>query len=432
MTITEFLLIHTTPEININFSQRINILYNTVGGSDEGRIDAITVTATAFSVDGQTDPVSTNITNILEQVEEISFTFDGTTYVLTVVESAYYSDSNAFFYFKVESNALIPNIFDANISTPLPNGGDFPDGQVVFHFHPFLNDINFSLTDHNVLFNNADNFRRSSDKLEADRNIGSTIPSNFSAILSTSASKAEVQDSFYTDTGLTNARYDGTLLTPADLGGIPPSLTVKEFAGVIHPRGTSQDVACGIIGSPVDEITVSLLHSGQTILPTFRTLTSGIAANGALTTNDVSLDYTYTAQLSGQMTPSIDIGDILTTTEITSSLFEGNFELMRVLEHNISTQKIILQRRYFSGSNPQLGGSGTISDGTEFFKVDKVDVVQVDEFDTKLDSVGSSIVFVRNGNYLIHTDEFGTVFSSSICPPPLLLGIDDDTPGGND
>ena len=27
MTITEFLLIHTTPEININFSQRINILY---------------------------------------------------------------------------------------------------------------------------------------------------------------------------------------------------------------------------------------------------------------------------------------------------------------------------------------------------------------------------------------------------------------------
>ena len=72
MTVTEFLLLHTTPGTNINFSSRVNVLFNTVGGSDEGIIEAITVTAQAFSVDGQQDPTSTDISNILEQVEEIS------------------------------------------------------------------------------------------------------------------------------------------------------------------------------------------------------------------------------------------------------------------------------------------------------------------------------------------------------------------------
>ena len=433
MTVTEFLLLHTTPGTNINFSSRVNVLFNTVGGSDEGIIEAITVTAQAFSVDGQQDPTSTDISNILEQVEEITFTFDNITYTLTVIERAFYSDSNAFFYFRVESDTLIPNIFDADISSNVPNGGDGND-PIVFQFQPFLNNIAFSVSDSNVVYNNVVNNRKSKFKFESDRLQGSVTSSNFAAILSTSASKAEIQDSFYTDTGLVNARYEGSSLSPSDLGDINPSLAAREFSGVIHPRGTSIDVACGLIGTPLDEITVNLLHTGPGILPNFVGSTLGIETNGALTVNDTSIDYNYVAAFTGQINPDIDAGDIITASpDITGSFISGSdpIELMRVLEHNVVTKKIIVERRYFSGSNQLLGGSGTIPDGTEFFKVDRTDVLQINELDTKLDSVGSSLVFVTNGNYVVHTDEFGAIFSQSICPDPLLLGIDNPFPQGD-
>ena len=201
MTITEFLNLHIINTAgNINYGNRVNVLYNETGGNSEGEIIAITVTVNALSFNGNQDASATDITDILEQVEEITFTFDGVTYILTVLDRSFYADNPAFYYFRVESNQLIPNIFDADITSNLPQS------DVVVSFDPFLNDITFGTSEFNVLLNNGNNLRKSTDKLEADREEGFVVPSNFQSILTLSASKAQVQDSNYSDTGYINAK----------------------------------------------------------------------------------------------------------------------------------------------------------------------------------------------------------------------------------
>ena len=116
MTVTEFLLLHTATGTNINFSSRVNVLFEPVGGANPdgtqlGKILAVTVTANCLSFNGLQDSDSTDLNAILQQIEEITFTFDGVTYILEVVEKSFYPDTNAFYYFSVNSPVLIPNIF---------------------------------------------------------------------------------------------------------------------------------------------------------------------------------------------------------------------------------------------------------------------------------------------------------------------------------
>ena len=429
MTVTEFLLLHTaTQGANINYSHRVNVLFDAVGGVNAdgtqlGKIQAITVTANCFSFNGLQDSTSVDLTTILQQVEEITFTFDGITYVLEIIEKTFFPETNAFYYFSVNCPTFVPNVFDGNVTSAFPNGGQppYPEGQITFNFHPFLSDVVFATSDSNVLFNSDNVLRKSSDRFEADRVEGSIVPTNFSAILSTSASRAELQDSFYTDTGLTNARYNGSKNTTDNNSGVLPSLTARTFTGVIHPQEASNDTACGILRGN-DDITEILLHSGETLLPTVPSQSAMIKlAEGSFSANEVAFNYTFVDDLDGEQAPNIDVGDILRPS--------GGAELMRVVAHNTFTKAIIVERRFLNEllSNPATNAS--ISINTVFDKLPRTEILKIDSFDKDVNNIVSSKVFVPDGNYLIHTSPFGAVYSQSFCPPPLLIGIDDDTPG---
>jgi hypothetical protein len=413
MTITEFLNLHIINTAgNINYGNRVNVLYNETGGNSEGEIIAITVTVNALSFNGNQDASATDITDILEQVEEITFTFDGITYILTVLDRSFYADNPAFYYFRVESNQLIPNIFDADITSNLAQS------DVVVSFHPFLNDITFGTSEFNVLLNNGNNLRKSTDKLEADREEGFVVPSNFQSILTLSASKAQVQDSNYSDTGYINARYEGSVSEASDQGGVDPSLSAKEFTGIIFSEDTNQDVVCGLVGGAGQRVEVQLLHTGETRLPTFTTSSAGIEADGAIAVGDTAFNYTYLGAFSGQLVPSIDVGDFLIPV--------GSTEIMRVEEHNVFNKRLVVTRNYVSGSIPGLGTTTTLGDGTDFAKVQRQDIIKVEDFANNLAKVNNSKIFISENNAFVRTDSFGTIISSTACPDPLLVAIDDD------
>ena len=402
MTIPEFILLHTTGVLN--FNSWMNVLYNPVG-NNQGKIEAITVTLNAAAYNGITVPPTTNIETVLEQVETISFTFDAVEYTLTVDSKTIYTGENPFYLFLVTSDTLVPDLLDADLANP-------QYGTIVT-FEPFLSQAIFNSSDYNVIINNGTNFRKHPIKLIADREGGFANPTNFAAILSTSASKAEVQESFYTSTGITNARYKGTLTDATDYAGISPSFSAREFTGEIFPADANRDHACGLLNS--DRVLIDMLHTGPTFSPAFISGSTDLRLFQDLQPESIVIPYVYIPGGQGaEIAKSIEAGDLILNT--------ATDEIMKVRFHN-KFNKILQVTRGYLQTTPIF-----LEEDTELFKISRTDLIRLDEFRSDLTSVGNSIVYVQENNNLLYTDDYGTVYSSSLCPDPLLLGIDDGSP----
>jgi len=397
MTITDFLNLHTSG--TINFTNWINILYNPTSTPDTGKITAVSVTTKAFSFNGSQEDSRIDISNILEQVEEINFTFSGTTYTLTILDRTLYTGDVPFFFFEVESDKEIPNIFAAALDTAQ---------EIQVNFTPILSGLFFSYTDWNPLYNNGNELRTSKFKFKVDRLEGFARPTNFDAILSTSASLAQIQDSSYSSIGLTNSRYNGAKTTPLDYAGVSPSLTAKEFQGEIHSSDSNPDIICTIGRS--NRVLINLLHTGVNTLPSFTSSSLFIENEGVVVADDTVFEYVYSAGRTGQISPDINPGDIIVA--------EDSQELVRVVLHNRFTRTLQVQRGYLNTSKVQ------IPINTTFFKVDRTDIFKIDDFVSSLSAVNNSLIYVKDTNNIVYTDDFGLVYSSSICPSGELLFTD--------
>ena len=111
----------------------------------------------------------------------------------------------------------------------IPSGSD--DEAVLVD--PFIVGT-FTNSDFEPLISNATQLEPNSFKFLVDRNEDQINPKNYQAIVSRSAVKANVQDSNYTDTGLINARYDGSKLDSGSVVGDDPGLSFLRFGGSVH------------------------------------------------------------------------------------------------------------------------------------------------------------------------------------------------------
>tara|TARA_R110002153_G_scaffold114096_2_gene256751 strand:- start:14034 stop:15728 length:1695 start_codon:yes stop_codon:yes gene_type:complete len=83
------------------------------------------------------------------------------------------------------------------------------------------------------------------------------------------AQKAAVQDSNYTDTGLINARYNGTKTSEADYSGISPAIAGKSFQAALYPySGLAADHNKICSSSLADRDIETLLFDGKGDEPT--------------------------------------------------------------------------------------------------------------------------------------------------------------------
>jgi hypothetical protein len=404
MTVAEFLLLHTSGPLN--FSNWINVLYNSVGinpdtGLEEGRIDAITVTANALSFNGVTTQPDIDLLTILQQVETVNLIFDNVNYTFTITAVDFIDGQNAFFFFQVTSDTLVPNVNDASLTNAQYN--------TVVNLNPILSSATFLNSDYNITINNGTVLREHPNKLIADREAGFTNPSNFSAILSTSASKANLQESFYTSTGLTNARYEGTTTDAEDFAGVLPSFSAREFTGEIHPPNANRDYACGI-GLNTNRVLVPMLHTGKATNPLFSSSSTNIETSDLINSTQTTIEYNLINNLTATNASLVEVGDLLKTSD--------SNEILKVVQNNLDTKILQVNRGHLQTTAAPIQATRTIE------KIDRTDLFRFDQFGTNLSTVGEAIVYVQENNSLLNTDEFGTVFSSSICPDPLLLGID--------
>jgi len=393
MNIQDFLVLHTSGIIN--FTGRINVLYNPINDT-EGRIEAITMTQNAAGVLPLPDS-GVNINSVLEQVETVTLTFNEIQYTFTVIARDFIEGTVPFFFFQVTSDTLVPNIFAQYLEDDQEN--------IAVTLEPFLNNVIFASSDFNVLINNGDNLRKNSNRVVADRESGTIRPSNFTAILEQSASAASLQDSFYTDTGLINARYQGSKTTAVDFAGVPPALGAREFVGEIHPTGVNTDYACGLGNN--NRILENLLHTGPGTTPSFILESTGTIVSPDTAQAD-DLIISYAVNDLNVYRADFEIGDILKI---------GN-EFIRIEEHNPLTKRIKMRRAYLGTTAQVLPSTTTI------FRINRVDIFREDEFNSSLSTIADSVVFIQEDNKLVYTDDFGMLFSSSLCPDVLLMGID--------
>ena len=161
----------------------------------------------------------------LAQINKVKLTVGGTPVTVRVTQIA----KNAGYYF---IRTQPKDIF--SFPTEVDNSGTPYDLTVEFIFDPYLAD-KFSNSDFNALIGNASDNVQIDIALQVDRTTDQLTPSNLDAIISKTATKAQLQYSNYTLKGWTNARYEGTKINSGSIEGDDPAMAFKSFKGSLHP-----------------------------------------------------------------------------------------------------------------------------------------------------------------------------------------------------
>jgi len=199
MTLQEFL--DTSPQSY--GTGNMNLLYSSsVSGSDN-------VPIAPFTLQGLAVPfLSANGVNVAAALKEVdTFRFDYTTGQLSARITGRQQKNN-FYYFTFEEIVVNQLPGDTNFS------GDpiIEDSPAVFV--PFVT-LNFNNSDYNPLANNSEGSKRTPIQFRIDRDASQFNPSNLTAIISGSATAAELQECSFTKTGIINGKYNGSKTTAA-------------------------------------------------------------------------------------------------------------------------------------------------------------------------------------------------------------------------
>ena len=428
MTESTFIALHTQTGSNIlNIPGRLHLNVNPVNqNSSNGVIISAIVHVNAYSIDGNTQLGYTSIETALQQVEKIQFSFHGDEYVLDINTTTFYSTNHAFYYFTIDP-IYITNIFDSTIGT---TGLSIENVT----FTPYLAELDFAFSDANTLFSNASEQRESTILMQSDRSGGSTnlestgvLPSNIEALLNETADKAQVQDSTYNDTGWSRARYKGSKTDPDDNAGVSPALSGRSFKGESFSKDATTDYIC----QSDNRIQQEFFHDGNTQLPKFsisagepvgdppepveitKLITSLDGGNIQSDTVTVAAGATTLFHTTIPIANTLYPGDIIT---LDTPLTSGE-EYMRVVSSNASST--VVERDVYRTRIPNQN-SGNYYDYSNQAKIYKLEEYVIYTLDmtgqSRLNSVGSSRIYVEGNNSIIETNKAGLLTSSSFCP----------------
>jgi len=177
------------------------------------------------------------------------------------------------------------------------------------------------LQDYDVLSGNVQASRESQFRVESDRSYrtatSNTNPVNMYSIVNNIAIPAKVQDSNYTATGWSNARYNGSRINTTTNFGTEPFLQGTFFEGAFFGK----DITDTYILSVTDSQYSQYFYSGKldSLQYTLEDLNIHVSETG-------SKSLTITASLltnSTPQTPPLFVGDLFRILEITGSELSG-------------------------------------------------------------------------------------------------------------
>jgi len=183
---------------------------------------------------------STNFTYTIQQANSI--TINGTEFSIT------------------EKVPYTTHFFLETALTPFNTGSESigSGGCIEIEFSPFLQPVPFTYNDYNATLGNSEDIRTTDFIFDVDRTNDQIVPLNIENILSGNGTPAKFVESNHTDTGLTNARYNGSKTTIGDYGTIP-SFTAIPFNGSTYGIDTTNQLICS--QSSDNRIIKDLLYS---------------------------------------------------------------------------------------------------------------------------------------------------------------------------
>lgn len=176
----------------------------------------------------------------MREAEELIFDINGTLLTVNITDIILQGDFYSIVFPVQQVDSLPPDIYNEYIGETLP--GTIDSETVI---NPYTR-VSFRNNDYNPLISNANNLRTSQHIQQVDRLADKVIPTNYQAIISSSATPAKVQDSNYHLTGWINARYRGTKLTSGSVEGNNPALSLINFEGSLHASGSTLSVVSAI------------------------------------------------------------------------------------------------------------------------------------------------------------------------------------------
>jgi len=235
---------------------------------------------------------------------------------------------------------------------------------------------------------------------------------------------AQVQDSNYTTTGHTNARYNGTKTTEDDYSGIEPFLSATPVQGSTYRIDEDDNFICS--QSLDDREVEGFLFLGSGNIPTLATSdlgfitsnnqvtsTSGSVANVIVDEHDQSFNMTVNIGLNNKMI-KIKPGNVLLLTDPNN----GNTEVVQVLNNlhvvnvnppystSLTTVELQVKRRFDGATTTHSFPTNTIVEAftdTRIFRLEGSRLIAVDE----------KKIWIKDNRTILKTNNSGYVISLS-------------------
>lgn len=392
MTTADFLAAHS----KIRNQTQININYNRTGLTT-GTITGVTISTTTKKNWNETLS-STNtldLTTALQQVRIIKFIANDIPYILNIVDRAVVLDPSGnrnlnYFYF-----AVTPTPF-----TPTQN---FSDIQVTFE--PLILEGLYTYNDYNPIISNAVVNRQSIISQQADRNNSGSAPGNFRDILNLTAVPAQVQDSNYTSTGWTNARYNGSTTSAETYRGILPAATGRTFLGEVFNSKVADSLIC------------SRSLSDRTITELLQTSTQELPQTGSFNNESVYRLYEAITDTTDKFIKAVLVTDFQTKTLVEiGSIIKIDSEYLRIesINKTATYDELKVVRGYLS-STAATHTIPTLPDINKIYTTPTTRVFKFEGTGAKAVNNANSKIWIKDSKQILYTDGFGVVYSGSVC-----------------
>jgi len=451
MNISQFLLAHNTTSVNanINYPYRININYdeyevspsqivggklqagaidvqgNLIGGVDvQGKapnpggvggpvqlgpilsgppeiqdpipvkiVTGLTVTVTTKKDWGTTSNDILDLEQVLLTADTVRYTLNGETRKLLIIDRSRYTSVSGdktkdYYYFKITPILVTQTGEDPGTGENLPQ-------LLNITFTPYLQDEKYQYNNYNPLISNILDNRISTVIQQSDRLKSDIRPTNLSDILSGSAEPAQIQDSNYTATGWSNARYTGCVSDAVDQGGVPSVVVGRLFLGEINSNATQESLICS--RSEADRLYKQLIFTGNEELPTYRGyVSSSYRIQGNVASSSAVLPY---SSIAGNSSGSIEIGSILQVG--------ASDERIRVERIELANSRFRVTRGYLQTTPADIVGSTIIK------VLEPLRILTTEETSAKFSNSVNNKIYVKETQEILFTDGYGMVYTSS-------------------
>lgn len=370
-------------------------------------------------------PGSVNIQGYLEQVQEITIPLVSGGTVILDIQTRNLITVNT----PSTSTGITQYFFFTSLPVTIPGQTtqSIPTGTILIS--PGIIGTEFQASPYSSANGNIENARTSDYVMLSDRykipetsgSNGYTGPLNIVELLNGSASKADIQDSNYTNTGWIRGRYDGTP-TNIDDFSVEPAVNGRIFQASIYPAGAATDqIKFQMSSSQV--LYSDYFYSGTGDKPGYNIVESGFRVTGSNNIpfnsntypggnvhNDYVLYIKPYINLGYSPNP-VNPGDIITVVTGGTSTTIQTTDLMSVqavgqlFDHQGKVYYSVIVKRGYGNT----GGDQTFPANNNL-EVKKVIPVKLYELKAnKLQGLPEAKVVVRETGEILLIDKFGFV-----------------------